>query len=84
MGRQPPPAAGAFEEETVVEDQPLGPGIGIVGEDIDDPIGVSGDALGRVRWIIDAIHERVLPLPDHVVTQNYTNGELQRITRQGV
>jgi len=26
----------------------------------------------------------VLPLPGHVVTQNYTNGELQRITRLGV
>jgi len=38
----------------------------------------------QADWIIDAIHERVLPLPGHVVTQNYTNGELQRITRLGV
>jgi len=38
----------------------------------------------QADWIIDAIHERVVPLPGHVVTQNYTNGELQRITRLGV
>lgn len=42
------------------------------------------DYYPQAQWIIDAIHERVLPLPNHAVTQNYTNGELQRITRQGV
>ncbi len=35
-------------------------------------------------WIIDAIHERVVPLPGHVVKHNYTTGELQRISRKGV
>jgi 2-oxoisovalerate dehydrogenase E1 component len=35
-------------------------------------------------WIVDAIHERVVPLPDHVVQQNYTCGELHRVARQGV
>jgi 2-oxoisovalerate dehydrogenase E1 component len=42
------------------------------------------DYYPQARWIMDAIHERVLPLADHVVSQNYTNGELQRISRQGV
>jgi len=38
----------------------------------------------QAGWIIDAIHERVVPLPGHVVKQNYSNGELQRVTRLGV
>ena len=42
------------------------------------------DYYPQAGWIIDAIHERVVPLPGHVVNQNYTNGELQRITRLGV
>lgn len=35
-------------------------------------------------WIIDAIHQRVLPLPGHTVTHNYTGGEMLRIARKGV
>ena len=35
-------------------------------------------------WIVDAIHERVVPLPGRAVQQNYTCGEMQRIARQGV
>jgi 2-oxoisovalerate dehydrogenase E1 component len=42
------------------------------------------DYYPQAEWIIDAIHERVVPLPGHVVKHNYTNGELQRITRLGV
>ena len=42
------------------------------------------DYYPQAGWIIDAIHERVVPLPGHVVKQNYTNGELQRIGRLGV
>ena len=42
------------------------------------------DYYPQAGWIIDAIHERVVPLPGHVVKQNYTNGELQRISRLGV
>lgn len=42
------------------------------------------DYYPQAGWIIDAIHERVVPLPGHVVKQNYTNGELQRIARLGV
>ncbi|MCE9612964.1 MAG: dehydrogenase [Lentisphaerae bacterium] len=35
-------------------------------------------------WFLDAIHERMLPLPGHVVTTNPTLGELQRRARLGV
>ena len=42
------------------------------------------DYFPQASWIIDAIHERVVPLPGHVVKQNYTNGELMRISRKGV
>ncbi len=42
------------------------------------------DYYPQADWIIDAIHERIVPLPGHVVKHNYTNGELQRITRLGV
>ena len=38
----------------------------------------------QAGWIIDAVHQRVVPLPGHVVDQNYSNDELQRITRLGV
>jgi 2-oxoisovalerate dehydrogenase E1 component len=42
------------------------------------------DYYPQAGWIVDAIHERVVPLPDHVVQQNYTCGELHRVARQGV
>jgi len=35
-------------------------------------------------WIIDAIHERILPLPGHVPGSNQTEGELLRRSRLGV
>ncbi len=35
-------------------------------------------------WVIDAIHERIMPLTGHAVKQNYTNEELQRIARLGI
>jgi 2-oxoisovalerate dehydrogenase E1 component len=38
----------------------------------------------QAGWIIDAIHERIVPLPGHKVSQDYSNSELQRITRLGV
>jgi len=38
----------------------------------------------QAGWIIDAVHQRVVPLPGHEVDQNYSNDELQRITRLGV
>jgi 2-oxoisovalerate dehydrogenase E1 component len=36
------------------------------------------------EWILDAIHERILPLPGHTVTTNQTLGELSRRNRLGV
>jgi len=42
------------------------------------------DYFPQASWIIDAIHERILPLPGHVVQHNYTTGELKRIARLGV
>jgi 2-oxoisovalerate dehydrogenase E1 component len=42
------------------------------------------DYFPQASWIIDAIHERIVPLPGHVVEHNYTNGEMQRIARKGV
>jgi 2-oxoisovalerate dehydrogenase E1 component len=42
------------------------------------------DYYPQASWIIDAIHQRILPLPGHVPTHNYTAGELIRIARKGV
>jgi 2-oxoisovalerate dehydrogenase E1 component len=42
------------------------------------------DYYPQASWMIDAIHQRILPLPGHVPTHNYTAGELLRITRRGV
>jgi len=36
------------------------------------------------EWILDAIHERILPLPDHQVTTVETTGEISRRYRLGV
>jgi 2-oxoisovalerate dehydrogenase E1 component len=35
-------------------------------------------------WILDAIHEKILPLKDHVTTQNFTAGEQMRRCRLGI
>lgn len=35
-------------------------------------------------WILDAIHERIIPLKDHVVASNQTTGEAVRRNRLGV
>ena len=36
------------------------------------------------EWIVDAVHERIVPLPGHVPSANYTDGELIRRSRLGV
>ena len=36
------------------------------------------------EWIIDAVHERVLPLPGHQVSTVHTTGEIARRNRLGV
>ncbi len=38
----------------------------------------------QASWILDAIHERILPLPGHQLTTNPTLGELSRRSREGV
>lgn len=38
----------------------------------------------QAEWIVDAVHERIVPLPGHVPTSNFTDGELVRRTRLGV
>jgi 2-oxoisovalerate dehydrogenase E1 component len=38
----------------------------------------------QADWIIDAIHERILPLPGYTPKQNYTREELTRIANLGV
>ena len=35
-------------------------------------------------WIIDAIHEKILPIPGYVAGQNFTDGEKIRRSREGV
>ena len=42
------------------------------------------DFFPQPEWILDAIHERLLPLSDHSVTTEQTTGELVRRTRYGV
>jgi 2-oxoisovalerate dehydrogenase E1 component len=36
------------------------------------------------EWIIDAIHERIVPLPGHTLSTNPTLGEMSRRNRDGV
>lgn len=38
----------------------------------------------QAGWILDAIHERILPLKGHVVTTNQTLGEMKRRNRLGI
>jgi 2-oxoisovalerate dehydrogenase E1 component len=38
----------------------------------------------QTEWIIDAIHEKILPLKGHVARNNFTASELLRIKRLGV
>jgi 2-oxoisovalerate dehydrogenase E1 component len=36
------------------------------------------------EWIVDTVHERLLPLPGHVPTTNQSTGEMLRRDRLGV
>ena len=38
----------------------------------------------QVDWIIDAIHEKILPLPGHETTTNQTLGDQKRASKMGV
>ncbi len=35
-------------------------------------------------WLVDAVHERLRPLPGHVVRRNFSDGEILRANRLGV
>ena len=35
-------------------------------------------------WIVDAIHEKILPLPGHSVQNNFTDLEKMRLSKAGV
>jgi len=45
---------------------------------------VEEDFFPQANWMLDAIHERIVPLPGHQVTTNPTTGELKRRNRNGV
>jgi 2-oxoisovalerate dehydrogenase E1 component len=45
---------------------------------------VEEDFFPQPNWILDAIHERIVPLDGHQLTTNPTNGELVRRNRDGV
>jgi len=65
---------------------------------LDAPIAVVGSRNGitpgpelesfffpQVSWILDAIHERILPLPGHVpTTKHATEAEIARLNREGL
>nr|PZN02768.1 MAG: dehydrogenase [Bacillota bacterium] len=36
------------------------------------------------EWIVDAIHEKILPLPGHVPTANFTRNEQVRLAKLGI
>jgi 2-oxoisovalerate dehydrogenase E1 component len=36
------------------------------------------------EWIVDAIHEKILPLKGHVANNNFTSNEQIRINKLGV
>ena len=42
------------------------------------------DFFPQPEWLIDLVHERILPLPGHVPTTVQTTGELVRLNRGGV
>ncbi len=45
---------------------------------------VEEDFFPQANWMLDAIHERIVPLPGHQVSTNPTTGELLRRNRNGV
>jgi 2-oxoisovalerate dehydrogenase E1 component len=45
---------------------------------------VEEDFFPQANWLLDAIHERIVPLSGHQVTTNPTTGELLRRNRNGV
>jgi len=45
---------------------------------------MENDYYPQASWIVDAVHENLLPLPGHVSTTNQATLELVRRARKGV
>lgn len=45
---------------------------------------VENDFFPQPSWMLDAIHERIMPLPGHQMSTNPTTGELLRRQRAGI
>ena len=66
-------------------------------DDLDGPVAILGarnwivpaaeledSFFPQVSWIIDTIHERILPLPGHQLSTIHTNGEILKRNRLGI
>jgi len=51
---------------------------------ITPPVEMEADFFPQTAWILDAIHERILPLPGHVVTTAQQTQQLILTNQQGV
>ncbi len=51
---------------------------------ITPPFEWDADFFPQAGWILDAIHEKIVPLPGYVTEQNYTTLEQLRAAREGV
>jgi 2-oxoisovalerate dehydrogenase E1 component len=45
---------------------------------------VESDFFPQPEWIVDAVHERIIPLPGHQLSTNPTTGELVKRQRAGI
>ena len=79
--RLPRPKSSLFGLSAPAASLPGGPGCYTV-----SPPGaeVEEDFFPQAIWMLDAIHERIVPLPGHQVSTNPTTGELLRRNRNGV
>ena len=48
------------------------------------PIGFLGAFVPQVDSFIDIIHEKIVPLPGHVPTRNFTEAEQIRRAKEGI
>jgi 2-oxoisovalerate dehydrogenase E1 component len=51
---------------------------------ITPPVEWDADYFPQASWILDAINEKLLPLPGHAASQDYSAPELLRIAKKGV
>ena len=45
---------------------------------------LDNDFFPQAEWMVDAIHEQMLPLKGHVAKNNFTTGEKMRRAKEGV